>query len=117
MVIIDGSGLVISSCSKKFQQAFSSTGIEALVAASALSFAAYIGINKAILEGDSLVVIKALNKPDIPLSSIGHWIEDAKIYSNSFIHLLSTLIQGDNKIVLLIIRQYMQLTFQFFLYR
>ena len=88
MVIIGGSGLVIASCSKKFQQAFSSTGIEALVAASALSFAAYIGINKAILEGDSLVVIKALTKPDIPLSSIGHWIEDAKIYSNSFIQLL-----------------------------
>ena len=91
MVIIDGSGLVISSCSKKFQQAFSSTGIEALVAASALSFAAYIGINKAILEGDSLVVIKALTKPDIPLSSIGPWIEDAKIYSNSFIPLLYSL--------------------------
>ena len=112
MVIIDSSGLVIASCSKKFQQAFSSTEVEALAATSA-----DIGINKAILEGDSLVVIKALNKPDIPLSSIGHWIEDAKIYSNSFIHLLSTLIQGDNKIVLLIIRQYMQLTFQFFLYR
>lgn len=88
MVIIDGSGLVIASCSKKFQQAFSSTGIEALVAASTLSFAADIGINKAIMEGDSLVVIKALTKPDIPLSSIGPWIEDAKIYSNSFIQLL-----------------------------
>ena len=104
MVSIDSSGLVIASCSKKFQQAFSSTEVEALAATSALSFAADIGINKAILEGNSLVVIKALTKPDIPLSSIGHWIEDAKIYSNSFIQLLSTLIQGENVIVLLIIR-------------
>ena len=50
----------------------------------AFPFATNIGINKAILEGNSLVVIKALNEHDAPLSSIGPWIEDAKTYANSF---------------------------------
>ena len=47
--------------------------------------------SKAILEGDSLVVIKALTEHDTMLSFIGPWIEDAKIYSNSFCQLLSIL--------------------------
>ena len=35
-----------------------------------------------------MVVIKALNEHDAPLSSIGPWIEDAKTYANSFFQLL-----------------------------
>ena len=35
-----------------------------------------------------MVVIKALNEHDAPLSSIGPWIEDAKTYANSFFPLL-----------------------------
>ena len=80
VVIRDCSGLVLASCSKIVQQAYNSSEIEALAAATALSFAIDIGINKAILEGDSLVVIKALNEHDAPLSSIGPWIKDAKTY-------------------------------------
>ncbi|XP_075665465.1 uncharacterized protein LOC142635144 [Castanea sativa] len=78
IVIRDRSGLVIASCSKKLQQAYSSAEVEALAAATALSFAADIGINKAILEGDSMEVITALSQEAPILSSIGPWIDDAK---------------------------------------
>ena len=88
VVIRDSSGSVITSCSKKIAYAFSSCEVEALAAATALSFVAKIAINKAVLEGDSLVVIKALIKPKSPLSSIGPWIEDSKIFSNNFSQLL-----------------------------
>lgn len=80
-------GFVIASCSKKLQQAYSSSEVKALAAATALSFAADNSINKAILEGDPLEVIRALSQDATTLSSIGPWIEDAKIYSNSFFKL------------------------------
>ena len=88
VVIRDSSGSVIASYSKKIPYAFSNCEVEALAAATALSFVVEIGINKAVLEGDSLVVIKALIKPESPLSSIGPWIEDSKIFSNNFSQLL-----------------------------
>ena len=87
IVIRDNLGFVITSCSKKLQQAYSSSEVKALAAATALSFAADIGINKAILEGDLLEVIRALSQDATTLSLIGPWIEDAKIYSNSFFKL------------------------------
>ena len=69
---------------KKLQQAYSSAEVKALEAVTALSFAADIGINRAILEGDSLEVIIALSQDAPIMSSIGPWIDDAKVYSNSF---------------------------------
>lgn len=88
VVIRDCLGLVIASCSKIVQQAYSNSENEALVAATALSFTANIGINKAIFKGHLLVVIKELNEHDALLFSIGPWIEDAKTYANSFFQLL-----------------------------
>ena len=87
IVIRDSSGLVIASCSKKLQQAYNSAEVEALAVAMALSFAADIGINRAILEDDSLDVITALSQDAPKMSSIGPWINDAKVYSNSFFKL------------------------------
>ena len=75
VVIRDSSGSGIASCSKKILYAFSSCEVEALDAATDLSFVSEIGINKVVLEGDPLVAIKALIKPESPLSSIGPWIE------------------------------------------
>lgn len=75
VVIRDSSGSGIASCSKKILYAFSSCEVEALDAATDLSFVSEIGINKVVLEGDPLVAIKALIRPESPLSSIGPWIE------------------------------------------
>ncbi|XP_075645829.1 uncharacterized protein LOC142616999 [Castanea sativa] len=87
VVIRDSAGLVIASCSKKLQQAYGSAEVEALAAATALSFAADVGVNRAVLEGDSLEVITALSQDTPILSSIGPWIDDAKVYSNRFFKL------------------------------
>ena len=50
----------------------------------ALSFAAEIGISKAMLEGDSLTIIKALSTDQRSLSSFGLLIDDAKFSSVNF---------------------------------
>ena len=59
VVIRDGRGGVIASCLKLLQQAYSSREVEAMAAATALSFASDIGVQQAILKGDSLEVFKA----------------------------------------------------------
>ena len=53
---------------------------EALVAAKALQFAADIGINQVVLEGDSQVLMRAL----MTLNPYGLSIEDVKLYSRIF---------------------------------
>ena len=59
MVIRDGDGEVIASCSKLLHQAYSSREVEAMAVVTALSLASDIGVQQAILEGDSLEVFKA----------------------------------------------------------
>ncbi|KAK9989714.1 hypothetical protein SO802_029953 [Lithocarpus litseifolius] len=61
VVIRDSAGLVIASCSQCLSHAYRSDEVEAFAAAKALSFAAEIGISKAVMEGDSLTIIKALS--------------------------------------------------------
>ncbi|XP_075655031.1 uncharacterized protein LOC142625226 [Castanea sativa] len=60
VVIRDHRGRVIASCSKLVHQQLSSNEIEAFAAGWALSFALDVGVKRAILEGDSLSVIKGL---------------------------------------------------------
>lgn len=50
-------GLVVTSLSQKFPQAFAPTEIEALAAARALEFAAELGITHAVLKGASQMLI------------------------------------------------------------
>ena len=53
-------GLVLASCSQLLPQTNCAREIEALAAGKALSFAEDIGVTWAVLEGDSMVIIKAL---------------------------------------------------------
>ena len=62
--------------------------IEALVAAKALSFAAEIGVSRAVLEGDALVVIKALSDENASFASFGLLVDDVKLLSQCFSQLL-----------------------------
>ena len=75
---------MIASCSQHLSQAYSSDEVEAFAAAKALSFAAEIGISKAVLEGDSLTIIKALSTDQRTLSSFSPLIDDAKFSSVNF---------------------------------
>ena len=81
MVIRDSRGLVIASCSKAVHQVLGSADIEAMATTWALSFALDVGVKRAMLEGDSLAVIKGLREDESLLVPRGLLLEDAKILS------------------------------------
>ena len=80
--------LILASCSKKLPQAYNAGEIETMAVAIALSFTQEIGIKRTILEEDSLVVIKALDKDVRSLAPIGLLVEDVKVLSQNFDQLL-----------------------------
>ena len=75
-VIRDESGLIIAALSQKVPLPSSVDTVEALVARRALIFAHEICIFKAVVEGDSLKVIQALNNPKPNRTQLGHIISD-----------------------------------------
>ncbi|KAL0011643.1 hypothetical protein SO802_006751 [Lithocarpus litseifolius] len=88
VVIRNHQGLVIASCSKLVNQELCSEDIEAKAACWALSFALDVGVKRAVLEGDSLVVIKGLREEERMLTPMGLLIEEAKQLSLHFEKLL-----------------------------
>ncbi|KAK9991532.1 hypothetical protein SO802_026517 [Lithocarpus litseifolius] len=68
--------------------AYSGDEVHALAAAMTLSFASNIGISRAVLKGDSWVVIKALMEDNFSLASFGFLVEDVKGQSQNFDQLL-----------------------------
>ena len=83
-MIRDHRGQVIASCSKLVHQQLCSNNIEAMAAGCALSFALEVGVKQAILEEDSLSVIKGLMEEERMLVPLGLLIEDAKRLSHRF---------------------------------
>nr|XP_023927404.1 uncharacterized protein LOC112038782 [Quercus suber] len=88
VVVRNEHGLVLGSCSKRLLQAYSATQIEAMAAATALAFASELGVRRAVLEGDSLAVIKALRECDYPFTPSGLLLEDISLCSHRFDTLL-----------------------------
>ena len=88
VVIRDHQGLVIASCSKLVHQEICNDDIEAKAAGWALSFALEVGVKRAVLEGDSLTVIKGLMEEERLLVLMGLLIKDAKQLSQHFEQLL-----------------------------
>ena len=84
MVIRDNNGAVLASCSEKIHQAYKPDEVEALVALKAVTFARELGFRRAILEGDSLGLIKALKSTECSLSPTGLLVDDVKRIANSF---------------------------------
>ena len=95
VVIRDSMGQVLASCSKVVNQVHSSSEVEAMAAGLALSFVAELGVKNAVLEGDSLLVVKALIDSESSMSHIGPLIDDAKYYSYSFEKLLYSHVTRD----------------------
>ena len=87
-VIREENGLVLGSCSKHLPQAYSAVEVEALAAATALALAEDLGMQRVILEGDSLVIIIALREEEQIFSPIGLLLEDVRRLSLSFQQLL-----------------------------
>ena len=88
VVVRDENGLVLGLCTKHLAWAYNAMEVEAMVAATALEFASELGVRRAILEGDSLAVMKALREDEQPLSPTGLLLEDVRFFSQSFEELL-----------------------------
>ena len=84
VVIRDSRGLVIASCSKVVHQVLGAFEVKAMAATWALSFAADVGVNRAVLEGDSLDVIAGLREDRMVLVPYGLLLEDARFLSQQF---------------------------------
>ncbi|KAL0003980.1 hypothetical protein SO802_011541 [Lithocarpus litseifolius] len=76
-------GLVMVAFTQPIPLPTSVEMVEVLVARGALYFAKDLGFNKVIVEGDSEIVIKALNYGGLSSSSFGHIIKDVKVLSSS----------------------------------
>ena len=61
VVIRNSEGLVLGSLSKQISQAYNPLEIEAMAVTTAMQFASGLGLQRAILEIDSLVLVKALH--------------------------------------------------------
>ena len=84
MVIRDNNGAVLASCLEKLHQTYKPEEVEALAALKAVTLACDLGFRKAILEGDSLSLIKALKSTEDSLSPIGLLVDDVKWVASSF---------------------------------
>ena len=84
VIVRNREGLVIATMSEKIPQILQPTEIEAMAATRALEFAREVGISEAILEGDSLLVIKVLATKDIGLVPFGLLIQDASRFTLDF---------------------------------
>ena len=84
VIIRDKKGHVITSMTTQIPQQLRLVEIEALVASKALEFARELGIADAVLEGDSQVVITALNSKNIVLAPFGSLVQDSLTLSTGF---------------------------------
>ena len=69
--------------------------MEALAVAKAVSFTAEIGITKAMLEGDSITIMKALSSDHSSLAPFGLMIDDVKFSAGNFDQLLYSYVKRE----------------------
>ena len=79
MIFRDHWGRVIASIAEKVHLPQSSDEVKALAAAKAISFALDKGLNSVIVEGDSEVIIKVLQREDASFATFGHLISTTKL--------------------------------------
>ncbi|XP_075654761.1 uncharacterized protein LOC142624921 [Castanea sativa] len=84
VIVRNKEGLVIAAMSEKIPQLLQPIEIEAMIATRALEFAREVGISEAVLEGDPLLVIKALAAKDVGLAPFGLLIQDAYRFTSTF---------------------------------
>ena len=77
-------GLVMVAITQPIPLPTSVEIVEVLAAWGALCFAKDLDFNKVILEGDSKIIIKALNRGGLSSSCFGLIVKDIKMMSSSF---------------------------------
>ena len=78
VVVRDWRGEFVGALSSPMPLTHSVADMEALACQKAIKFAAEIGLQRVIFEGDSAMVITALNQNNAGLSSYGVVIEDIR---------------------------------------
>ena len=98
VIIRNSEGDVMASMSQQIPLPTIVAQVEAFAVRRAAVFALEIGINKAILEGDSETIVKELMEPTPSLALHGHLIQDVKSLQNIFNFLSFTHVhlQGNN---------------------
>ena len=84
VVVRDSLGLVLAFLFQNIPLPHSVVNLETLAACKALEFSLELGFDKAILEGDSLIVMSALRDPSPSLASFGLLVQDAQWLARSF---------------------------------
>ena len=84
MIVRDSNGLVMASLSQNIPLQNSVEELESLATCIALKFALELGLDKGILEGDSLTVMAALKDDSASLASFGLLVRDAQSLGGLF---------------------------------
>ena len=84
VVVRDSLGLVLASLSQNIPLPHSVVNLETQAACRALEFSLKLGFDKAILEGDSMIVMTALRDPSPSLASFGLLVQDAQWMARLF---------------------------------
>ena len=99
VVIRDENGLVLPSLAKQFPQLYTALEVEAMAAATALSFAVQLGFHSGTLESNSLLLVSALVENHNYLSLVGLLLDDIRFYASSFNQLLYSHVKREgNKV-------------------
>ena len=77
VIVRDSQGMIMPSLSQNIPLPHSVVNLETLAACRALEFSLELGFHKAILEGDSMIVMAVLRDPSPSLTSYGLLIRDA----------------------------------------
>ncbi|XP_030970311.1 uncharacterized protein LOC115990640 [Quercus lobata] len=83
-IIRNDQGLVMAAYTQSIPLPTSVETVEVLAARSAICLAKDLNFSKVIFEGDSEIIIKAINKGDLLSSSFGHILNDINLLSKSF---------------------------------
>ena len=84
VVIRDSEGMVLGSLSKQIPQAYSPLEIEVMAVTTTVQFAVDLGFQHAILETDSLVLVKTLRDDTEFLSTVGLVLDEIRSMVNLF---------------------------------
>ena len=80
--------MVLASMAKQIPQLYTALEVEAMAAATTLSFATQLGFHRGILESNSLVLVSTMIKNSTYLSTDGLLLDDIRFYTSFFNQLL-----------------------------
>ena len=99
IVVRDCHREVIASLIQQLDQAYQLVEIEAMAASKAVKFGSELGLHRAIIEGDSEVVVKALTCKEFGLAPYAHLINDMALFSGLYSQLSYSHVKRDgNKV-------------------